>query len=149
MIWGSVIRLWFIWFLCKTLPKRLKFNKGDIYIFKVKKNSTRKRCEICSKLTIKTPNGTTFIVLVSLLLSWTYFTPWSSFSILTLNNFMPADNFCIHFRVYRGVHFHIFHIFSHFKEEHSCKTYCNVIKITLLHGYSFVNMLHICSRTFF
>ena len=28
---------------------------GDIYLFKVKNRNTGKRCEICSKLTIKTP----------------------------------------------------------------------------------------------
>ena len=48
-------RLWFVCFLCKTLPKRLKFNEIDIYMLKVKNKSTRTRSEICSKLTIKTP----------------------------------------------------------------------------------------------
>ena len=28
---------------------------ANIYLFKVNKRNTRKRCEICSKLTIKTP----------------------------------------------------------------------------------------------
>ena len=28
-----------------------------IYLFKVNNRNTRKRCEICSKLTIKTPDG--------------------------------------------------------------------------------------------
>ena len=32
---GSEIRLWFFCFLCKTLPKRLKFNQVDIYMLKV------------------------------------------------------------------------------------------------------------------
>ena len=45
----------FFFFLWETLPKRLKFNQADIYIFKVKKKSTRARCEICPKLTIKAP----------------------------------------------------------------------------------------------
>ena len=41
--------------------KRQKFitivgnNPANIYLFKVKYKNTRKRCEICSKLTIKTP----------------------------------------------------------------------------------------------
>ena len=57
MIWGSEIRLWFFCFLCKTLPKRLKFNKVDIYMLKVgHQKNTRTWCEICSKLTIKAPN---------------------------------------------------------------------------------------------
>ena len=30
-------------------------NPGDIYLFKVKNRNTRKRCEICSKIMIKTP----------------------------------------------------------------------------------------------
>ena len=30
------------------------FNQANIYLFKVNDRSTRKRCEICSKLTIKT-----------------------------------------------------------------------------------------------
>ena len=30
-------------------------NPANIYLFNVNNRSTRKRCEICSKLTIKTP----------------------------------------------------------------------------------------------
>ena len=30
-------------------------NPGNIYLFKVNNKNTRKRCEICSKLTTKTP----------------------------------------------------------------------------------------------
>ena len=33
---GTEIRLWFVCFLCKTLPKRLKLNKVDIYMFKLR-----------------------------------------------------------------------------------------------------------------
>ena len=33
-MWESEIRLWFVCFLCKALPKRLKFNEIDIYMFK-------------------------------------------------------------------------------------------------------------------
>ena len=33
----------------------LKANPANIYLFKVNNRNTRKRCEICSKLTIKTP----------------------------------------------------------------------------------------------
>ena len=36
LICGSEIRLWFVFFLRETLPKILKFNQVDIYIFKVK-----------------------------------------------------------------------------------------------------------------
>ena len=45
------------------------------YMFKVNNRNTRTRCEICSKLTIKTPE------------LWTYFTPCSSVSIV---NFVKA-----------------------------------------------------------
>ena len=44
------------------------------YMFKVNNRNTRTSCEICSKLTIKTP------VPVSLLLALNIFTPCSSFS---------------------------------------------------------------------
>ena len=37
-------------FLWEILPKRLKFNQIDIYIFKVKKKSTRTRWVICPKV---------------------------------------------------------------------------------------------------
>ena len=60
MMWGSEIRPWFASFLCKILPKRLKFSEFDIYMFKVKKKRTRTRYEICSKLTIKTPKRCQF-----------------------------------------------------------------------------------------
>ena len=33
---GTEIRQWFVCFLCKTLPKRLKLNKVDIYMFKLR-----------------------------------------------------------------------------------------------------------------
>ena len=48
-------------------------------MFKAKKKSTRTRFEICSKLTIKTPNNTNFVVLVYLLLTLKlfYLTPCS------------------------------------------------------------------------
>ena len=32
-------------------------NPANIYFFKVNNRKTRKRCEMCSKLTIKTPKG--------------------------------------------------------------------------------------------
>ena len=38
-----------------------------IYLLKVNKKNTRKRCEICSKLTIKTPERRQWLVLVFLL----------------------------------------------------------------------------------
>ena len=45
----------------------------DNYMFKVNNRNTRKRCEICSKLTIKTPERRQ---------ARTYFTPCSSASIV-------------------------------------------------------------------
>ena len=40
---------------------------ANIYLFKMNNRNTRKRCEICSKLTIKTPKRR----------HWTYYTPFS------------------------------------------------------------------------
>ena len=40
----------------------------NIYLLKVTNKSTRKRCEMCSKLTLKTPERR----------QWTYFTPFCS-----------------------------------------------------------------------
>ena len=45
-----------------------RFRVG-IYLFKVNNRNTRSRCEICSKLTIKTPEHTSHLVLVFLLLT--------------------------------------------------------------------------------
>ena len=33
----------------------VKFDPASIYLFQVKNRNTKKRCEICSKLTIETP----------------------------------------------------------------------------------------------
>ena len=33
----------------------MRSNPANIYLFKVNNRNTRKRCDICSKLTIKTP----------------------------------------------------------------------------------------------
>ena len=47
-------------------------------MFKVNNRKNRKRCEICSKLTIKTPEDTIGVVLVSLLLTLNLFHTLSS-----------------------------------------------------------------------
>ena len=52
-LWVEDSPLVCFFFLWETLPKRIKFNQVDIYIFKVKKKSTRRRFEISPKLTIK------------------------------------------------------------------------------------------------
>ena len=57
------------------IAHRKRVYPANIYLFKVNNRNTRKRCEICSKLTIKTP-------LVFLLL--TYFTLFSTVSIIEL-----------------------------------------------------------------
>ena len=54
-IWESNIRLCFVCFLCKTLTKRLKLKKLDIYMFKDKKKATRTRCAIYPELAFKAP----------------------------------------------------------------------------------------------
>ena len=55
---------------------KLTINPTNVYLFKVKNRSTRKRCEICSKLTTKTPEWRQCDVL------WTYFTLFSSVFII-------------------------------------------------------------------
>ena len=57
-----------------------EINPTDIYLFKFNNGNTRKRCEICSKLTIKTPKRR----------QTTYFTPFLVFLLLTLNKWMLA-----------------------------------------------------------
>ena len=55
------------------MDKRFLSGKpADIYLLKVDNRNTRKRCEICSKLTIKTPD--------------TSFTPYSSVSIVNFEH---------------------------------------------------------------
>ena len=63
----------------------LKKEQLSIYFFKANNRNTSKRCEICSKLTIKTPDD---VVLVFLSLTLTYFTSFSSVPIV---DFKPAN----------------------------------------------------------
>ena len=42
--------------------QRKKFTLANIYLFKVNNKNTRKRCEICSMLTIKTPFSSVSII---------------------------------------------------------------------------------------
>ena len=56
-----------------NIYSRLRSQPANIYLFKVKNRNTRKRCETCSKLTIKHQNGFNDIVLVFLLLTLNIF----------------------------------------------------------------------------
>ena len=49
-----------------------------IYVLKVNNRNTRKRSEICSKLTMKKQNDVSYVVLVFLSLTMKYLTPFSS-----------------------------------------------------------------------
>ena len=60
----------------QTSRKSNLLNFGNIYLFKVNKKITRKRCEICSMLTIKTPERRQW----RMSMLWTYFTPFFSVS---------------------------------------------------------------------
>ena len=51
-------------------------NPGNMYLFKGNKRNTIKRCEICSKLTTKTPSKNTS--LTSLMENWSVFPVMSS-----------------------------------------------------------------------
>ena len=44
-----------IFIIMNVQLNKSKKNTANIYLFKVNKRNSRKRCEICSKLTIKTP----------------------------------------------------------------------------------------------
>ena len=69
-------------------------NPANIYLFNVNNRNTRKRCEICSKLTIQTPERrqTLFLLL-------TYFTYFSSASIINFEqvnaSWEVARFFCV------------------------------------------------------
>ena len=56
----------------------LGFNPANIYLFKVNDRNTRKRWEICSKLTIKTPERRHDVVLVFLLSTLNIFHTFSN-----------------------------------------------------------------------
>ena len=51
----------------------------DIYLLKVSNRNTKTRCEMCSKLTIKTPELRNGVLIIQF---WTYFAPCSSVSIV-------------------------------------------------------------------
>ena len=57
----------------------LKLNPASNFMFKVNNINTIRRCEICSKLTIKIPERHLWYLYSQL---WTYFTPCSSVSIV-------------------------------------------------------------------
>ena len=66
---------------------------ANIYVFKVNNRNTRTRCEIYSKLTIKTPK-TSFCCFYSKL--WTYSTPFSSVSIVDFEQVNVSwDNYSV------------------------------------------------------
>ena len=50
---------------------------ANIYLLKVNNRNTRKRCELCLKLTIKTQERRSGVFIIKL---WTYLTPFSSAS---------------------------------------------------------------------
>ena len=60
-----------------TLP-----NPASIYLFKVNNRNTRKRPDVCSKLTMKIPEWRYLVVLVSSLLTLNYSKPFPSFPIV-------------------------------------------------------------------
>ena len=76
---------------CKISYSMRRNNPANIYLFKFKNRNTRKRCEVSSKLTIKTPERRHNVVLVFLLLLWTYFRPFPSVPFLTFNKSMLAQ----------------------------------------------------------
>ena len=75
--------------LCKVIRAYFKSSFTEIYLFKVKNGSTRKRCEMCSMLTEETPDRRhercSDIFKCQL---WTYFTFFKVSLSLTLNKIM-------------------------------------------------------------
>ena len=58
---------------CYTGDLAFTRRPANIYMLKVNNRNTRKRCEICSDLTIKTPDNVSDVVLVFLLLNLNIF----------------------------------------------------------------------------
>ena len=91
----------------------------DIYLLKVNDRNTRKRCEICSKLTIKAPD-TIWFLYCSL---WTHFTTCSSVFIVNFEQVNPGwigwlkrENFwelVLSEAGCRGSHVKMFRIYKH------------------------------------
>ena len=74
-MWGSEIRLWFVCFLCKALPKILKLNEVNMYLFKfrIKRIALVKRVKSVQSQQLRHKNHPNFVVLVSLLLTLNIF----------------------------------------------------------------------------
>ena len=79
-------------------PITQEVNPAGNYMFKVNNRNSRTRCEICSELTIKTPERRQGRRLVSVLLTldifliwlWTYFSPCSSGFIINFERVNPG-----------------------------------------------------------
>ena len=116
-----------------------KFKEVDIYVFKTKNKSINARCEICL--------NANFVVLVSFLLALNILYTFSSFPILTLNiwwfTFIYTEE-VIQRYFSRKLFYEYLAIYR--KTSIQERDY-NFIEITLLHGYSLLGMLNICSRT--
>ena len=60
-------------FLKKLYKQVLRPYPANIYLFKASNRNTRKRCEICSKLTLKTPERRYWLLLLTLNIFHTFF----------------------------------------------------------------------------
>ena len=75
----DAVNWYFFYFIVLMFPAR-------IHLLKVNNRNTRTSCQICWKLTVKNQNDAFGVVLVSLLLTWTYFTACSSVSIVNFQH---------------------------------------------------------------
>ena len=68
----------------RSLVKMSRFDPANIYLFKVNNRNIRRRCEICSKLTIKIPEWRHWTTSLWCFLCWLwiYFIPFSSACII-------------------------------------------------------------------
>ena len=84
--------------LLKSSTVSIVIYPSQHYLLNVNNRNTSSRCEICSKLSIKTPG----VVLVSLLLTWTYFTPWSNVSIVNFEHIIAIwDKYLLSKKLFR------------------------------------------------
>ena len=73
----------------------LSVNPAGNYMFKVSNGNTRLRCEICSKLTRKTPERRQASFRCLYCEFWTYFPPCSSVSIVNFNQVNTGSSISI------------------------------------------------------
>ena len=79
---------------CRVLGStEMNESPANIYLFKVNNRNTKKRCELCSKLTMNTLERL-HVILVFLLLTLNIFTPFFSVSIVDFEQVNVSREHC-------------------------------------------------------